>query len=252
MIPIGWVAGLWGLLAGGALVLGATVGYTIRLPRRVVAGVMAFGSGVLISALSFELLEPAYRQGGLGATMVGFAAGALAYSAANGILSRRGAKHRKRSDERQASEAAAGGSGAAIAVGALLDGIPESIAIGLTMLAGGGVSLVTVIAIFVSNIPEGLSSSAGMKTAGRSARFVFCIWIAIAGASGLAALAGYSLFGGLSPDLRALTTAVAAGGVLAMVIDTMVPEAFEGTHGWSGLIAAAGFLGTFALSMLET
>jgi hypothetical protein len=133
-------AGLWGLLSGGALVLGAAVGYAVPLPKRVVAGVMAFGAGVLISALSFELVLEAYKQAGAGPAAWGFGAGAVIYSVANWLVARLGAKHRKRSGAQQPSEDEAAGSGAGIALGALIDGIPESMAIGLTMLSGGAVS----------------------------------------------------------------------------------------------------------------
>jgi ZIP family zinc transporter len=251
-MPIWMQAGLWGLFAGGALVLGAAIGYRVRLSGRVIASIMAFGAGVLISALAFELMGEAYKQGGLGAAAFGFASGAVVYSAANWLLSLYGAKHRKRSGGLQPSENGAEGSGAAIAVGALLDGIPESIAIGLGMLAGTGVSMVTVTAIFISNIPEGLASSAGMKRSGRSAGFIFGLWLMIAFISGIAALAGYSVFDAFSLEVRAATTGVAAGAVLAMIVDTMIPEAFERTHNLAGLITSAGFLCAFALSMLET
>jgi len=248
-MPIWLQAGLWGLFAGGALVLGAAVGYGIKLPQKIIAGIMAFGSGVLISALSFELMEEAYHQAGLLPTAIGFFAGALTYSGANWLLCRQGARHRKRSSG-QPSHDDDGGSGTAIAVGALLDGIPESIAIGLTILAGGGVSVATVAAIFISNIPEGLSSSAGMKAAGRSASYVFGVWTVIALLSGLAALAGYSLFANLPAEVQAATTAVAAGAILSMLAETMIPEAFAGANDWAGLITCTGFICAFALSML--
>jgi ZIP family zinc transporter len=243
-------ATFWGFVSGGALVLGAAVGYFVRVPSRAVAGVMAFGSGVLISALSFELMMEAFQQAGLPATAGGFLSGALLYALANRLLAVWGAKHRKRSGSQQPTEDDQTGSGGAIAVGALLDGVPESIAIGLSILHGGAVSVATVAAIFLSNLPEGLSSSAGMRKAGRSAGYVFGVWTTIAVACGLSSLAGYVLFDGLSPSVVAGTTAVAAGAMLTMIVDTMIPEAFAETHDWAGLIAVLGFLTSFALSAL--
>jgi ZIP family zinc transporter len=240
-------AGLWGLLSGSALVVGALIGYFLPVPRRLIAAIMAFGAGVLISALSFELMDEAYRRGGLDATAIGFLGGAAVFTGANILLARAGAKHRKRSRGQPSSEEGGGG---AIALGALLDGVPESIVIGVSMLAGAGVSLVAVIAIFLSNIPEGLSSAAGMRAAGRSPLYVLSLWTGIALVSGLAALVGYTVFSGFSPDIVAATQAVAAGAILAMLADTMIPEAFEVAHDYAGLITVAGFLAAFGLSKL--
>lgn len=246
-MPIWLQAGLWGLIAGGALVLGALIAWFVRVPQRVVASVMAFGAGVLISALSFDLVDEAETTGGLMPTVVGFLAGAGVYVAANVVLARRGAAHRKRSGDQQPSEDESEGSGAAIAVGALLDGVPESVVLGLSLLGGGGVGIPVLAAIFISNLPEGLSSAAGMKRSGRSARYVFAVWVGIAVASGLAGALGVLLLDGAPPETIAVITALAAGAILAMVADTMIPEAFERAHLYSGLIATLGFIVAFAI-----
>ena len=246
-MPVWLEAGLWGLLAGGALVVGALIAWTVRVSQPVVASVMAFGAGVLISALSFDLVDEAETTGGLTPTIIGFLAGALVYVAANLELNRRGARHRKRSGDQQPSEEEQSGSGAAIAVGALLDGVPESVVLGLSLLGGNGVGLPVLAAIFISNLPEGLSSAAGMKRNGRSATYVFGVWSAIALASGLAGLLGCLLLQGAPDATIAAITAVAAGAILAMISDTMIPEAFEKAHLFAGLIATLGFITAFAI-----
>jgi zinc transporter, ZIP family len=247
-VPVWIEAGLWGLVAGGALVVGALIAWKVHVQARVVASVMAFGAGVLISALAFDLVDEAERSGGLTATVLGFLAGAVAYVLANVTLARRGARHRKRSGELQPSEDEQEGSGTAIAVGALLDGIPESVVLGLSLLGGQGVGVPVLAAIFISNLPEGLSSAAGMKRSGRSARYVFGVWIGVALASGVAGMLGCLLLQGAAPQAVAAITALAAGAILAMVADTMIPEAFERTHLYAGLIATLGFLTAFIIS----
>jgi ZIP family zinc transporter len=193
-------------------------------------------------------MEEAAATGGLTATATGFLAGAVVYVLANLALARRGARHRKRSGG-QPSEDEQAGSGAAIAVGALLDGVPESVVLGLSLLGGGAVSTSVLAAVFISNVPEGLSSAAGMKRSGRSARYVFGVWGGIAVISGMSALLGNLLLDGVSPQTEAVITAVAAGAILTMIADTMIPEAFERTHAWTGLITTLGFLVAFALTL---
>lgn len=214
---------------------------------------MAFGAGVLISALAFELMDEAWQRGGFAPVAGGFLGGAALYTVLNLLLAHHGARHRKRTgvEHRAQDKKQNPQNGMALALGALLDGIPESIVIGVSLLGGGAIGLVAVIAVFLSNIPEGLSSAAGMKAEGRSVGFVFLLWTGIALISGLSSLGGFVLFDGVAPAMVAAVQAVAAGAILAMIVDTMVPEAFEGTHDYAGLIAVLGFLVAFTLSKLS-
>jgi ZIP family zinc transporter len=239
-------AGFWGFVGGFALLLGAVVGLMTRTSQRVIGLVMAFGAGVLISALAFELTAEAYDRGGADAVAGGMALGAIGFFAGDWILDHRGGQHRKRSGGEQR-----GGSAMAIVLGALMDGIPESVAIGVSLLGGGGVGVPVVAAVFLSNVPESLSAATGLQKAGRSRGWILGLWLAVTAVSAIAAAVGYAVLGGASDNLIAGIQAFAAGAILTMLADTMMPEAFE--HGGSvvGLVTVVGFSTAFLLSTLE-
>jgi zinc transporter, ZIP family len=208
------------------------------------AVVMAFGAGVLLSSVAFELMDEAYRVGGIDAAAPGLLLGAAVFYLADREVNRRGGERRKNSGDRQ------GGSAAAIAIGALLDGIPESAAIGISLIEGGGVGIALVAAVFLSNVPEGLSSAAGMRRAGRSPAYVLGLWGAVTLASTLAALLGYLFLEGASGNLVAGIQSFAAGAILTMLASTMMPEAYEDGGPVVGIVTTAGFLLAFVLSRL--
>ena len=235
----------WGLVGGAALVLGAAIGLLARPSQRTIALVMAFGAGVLISALTFELTEEAFRRGGALAVAGGLSAGALAFFAADWLVDRRGGRDRKRSGGQQAA-----GSATAIVIGALMDGIPESAAIGLTLIEGGGVGAAVVAAVFLSNVPESISAARGLRLAGHRPGRIVALWVGVALISGLAAALGYGLLDSASPALVGAVEAFAAGAILTMLADTMMPEAFE--HGGSvvGLVTVGGFATAYLFSTI--
>ncbi len=244
-------AALWGLLAGSGLLIGAViaVGSRGRLSHRIVAAVMGFGGGVLIAVLSIELMESAFRSGGPLAATAGLLLGAATFSFCNWRLAKHGARHRNRCGDcvQQPSEAEHRGSGLAIAVGAVLDGIPESLVIGVSLLGGERFGPGLVAGFFLANLPQGLSSAAGMKRAGRSVWYILGVWTGIPLISGAAAAVGYLSLGALAPAALATIVAFAAGSVLAMLAESMIPEAFEDAQPFIGLITVVGFLAAFLM-----
>jgi len=242
------IAGLWGFVGGVALVVGAALALARRFSPRSIGLVMAFGAGVLISALAFELTKEAYDAAGAREVVIGLAAGALTFYAGDRFLDRIGGKHRKRSG---GSQNGPGEDTTGLVLGALLDGIPESAAIGITLVGGGPVGLAVVIAVFLSNIPEAMSAATGLRKAGHSPRWILTLWTGVAVASGLVAMLAYVLFGGADPAVLAVIQAFAAGAILTMLADTMMPEAFENGGKLVGLVTTTGFAAAFLLSQLQ-
>lgn len=239
------IAGFWGFVGGASLLIGAVIGLYAGASQRVISIVMAVGAGVLISSVAFELMEESYERGGFGASATGLLLGAVIYFVADWAVSRR-AKNRKRSQRQQD-----GGSGTAIAIGALMDGIPESAAIGISLLGGGSVSAAMVAAVFLSNVPEGLSAASGMKKGGHSTAYILGLWGAVVVISALAALFGYLFLAGASGAVVGAIQSFAAGAILTMLASTMMPEAYEEGGSVVGLVTTAGFLAAFVLSQLE-
>jgi ZIP family zinc transporter len=236
-------AAFWGFFAAGSLLLGAALALWRPWSRRTIGLVMAFGTGVLFSSVAFDLVEDALETGGGGPTTGGIALGAVAYFAGDMAVSRRGGADRKSAAGDGGSTATdEEGNPAAIVVGAVLDGIPESVAIGISLLEGGHIGGVFVAAVFMSNIPEALSASAGLAKQGRPARSIMRMWAVVVAASTLASVAGFALLDGTSVDTIAFLSAFAAGAVLTMLASTMAPEAAREGGPVSGLVTTGGFL----------
>ena len=239
------------MLAASGFVIGAlaAVAFDARLSHRIVAANLGFGGGVLIAVLSVDLMDSSFKDGGPTAAALGLLFGATVFSAINWRLARRGARHRNRCGAcvSQPSEIEHKGSGLAIALGVALDGVPESLVIGLSLLGGENVGPGLVAGFFLANVPQGLSSTAGMKKAGRSRRYIFSLWVGIVLSGGVAAAAGYLLLGTASSVIPAAILAFAAGGVLAMLAESMIPEAFADAQPFIGLITVVGFLLAFLI-----
>ena len=223
----------YGLLAASSLVVGAGLALARPWPPRAVGLVLAFGAGALISAVSFELAGEGLEVGSTGSVAVGLALGALTYFVLDGLISgrARGRKGRMQSED----------PGMSLALGALLDGIPEQLVLGLVLAAGEGVGVGLLVAIFVSNVPEGIGSAADMRHAGRSSRAILWLWVRVALVCTAATVAGFALADVTAGEVQAGIDGFAAGALLVMLVDSLIPEARKDGGRAAGLVTVIGF-----------
>ena len=238
---------LWALFAASSLIVGGALALWFRISERALGLIMAFGAGVLISAVAYELVAEAFdTAAGSGSLALGLAAGALTFFVGDACIDRMGGENRK-----SMTRAPEAGSALAIVLGIVLDGVPESAVIGLGLLSGEGVSVAVIAAVFLSNLPEAIAATTGLARGGWASRNIIGLWVLVTAVSGLASLLGYALFDSAGPSGLAFVLAFAAGAILTMLADTMMPEAFQHGGKLVGLLTTLGFGLAFALSMLD-
>jgi zinc transporter, ZIP family len=233
----------WGAFAASSLLIGALIALYFRISVRDVGLIMAFGSGVLISAVSFELIQESFELAGGGGTVVfGLLSGCLVFFVGNELINRAGGKNRVSPTGEQAS-----GGGLGIVLGSVLDGVPESLVIGLTLVHGGSLGVAYISAVFLSNLPEGLSATRGLIDSGWQRSKVLGLWAIVVAVSALASLIGYVLLKSAGDDVVAFVQTFAAGAILTMLATTMMPEAFDHGGDYVGIATTLGFAAAYAL-----
>jgi zinc transporter, ZIP family len=235
-------AAMWGAIASFSLLAGSVTGLFLSIPKRIIAYFMALGTGILIGASSFELLIESVNKSGMLTTAIAFLAGACLFTIIEIFLYQKGGSNRKRSHKNPE-----GHSGLAIFVGTLMDAIPESMIIGLSLLYTHKVDLLFLIAIFISNFPESLSSTVGLKKDQYSNKKILTLWSSVIIISAISSSVGYLFLENASPTMLSSIQSFGAGGLIAMVCSTMLPEAFEQGGPTVGFVACVGLI--FSLSM---
>ncbi len=230
-----WQAALWGAIAGSSVFIGALLGIKFEIKRQVTGYIMAIGTGVLIGAASFELLTESVKNGGLLITAVSFLVGAIIFTVINFAIAYRGGHERKKAVKGQ-------NNGLAIFIGTIMDAIPESLIIGSSLAKDNHISWLLVVAVFISNLPEGLSSSVGLKKGGYSSKQILLLWIIVVILALMSSLVGYIFLNNTSAQFIAIISALAAGAIVAMVSATMMPEAYENSGPLVGLLTACGLI----------
>jgi ZIP family zinc transporter len=236
----------WGSLAAASLLLGVGLAFARHWPPSQVGLVLSFGAGALISAVSFELAGEAIAIGDAGVAGIGLALGALTYFVADGLIASRTASGRG-VPGRQGGSAA----GPALALGAFLDGVPEQLVLGIGIATGEGVSVALLAAIFVSNVPEAIGSAKAMESSGAARGTILRLWLAVAAVCVLASVVGFAIADIASSNLQAAIQGFAAGAVLVMLIDSMIPEAVRTFGRTAGLVTTLGFAFATGLSSLS-
>jgi zinc transporter, ZIP family len=226
----------WGLLAASSLIIGAALGVLRNWNQRVVGLVLGFGAGALVASISFELAEQGFRVGGAIPVALGLTAGAVTFYFADMGVNRLGGRARQ-------------AAGSSLALGALLDGVPEQAVLGIGIATGPGVSLALLVAIFVSNLPESIGSASDMRTAGHSRKSILLLWAAVTAFCALASVGGFGLQELAGKELQGGINGFAAGALLVMLVGSMIPEASEKAKDQAGLAAVLGFAVAAGLSL---
>jgi zinc transporter, ZIP family len=238
---------LWGFLATISLTLGGLIGVLFKIGKRTLGLIMAFGAGVLLSAVSYELIfEAVKRSIGSGATLWGYLAGALVFFLTDMLISRVGAQGRKDiSGELKPNFAMP------IVLATILDGIPEAAVIGMGLLGGGKVSIALLVAVFISNLPEAIAGTSGMLAGGWSRKRILMLWLIISIVCAFASLAGFGLLINAGHFTISFIQAFAAGAILMMLTNTMIPEAYDHGGKLAGVFTVLGFGVAICMALLE-
>jgi ZIP family zinc transporter len=239
---------LWGALATASLVIGGLIATNLTLSRRTLGILMAFGAGTLISAVSYELVFEAVKLArGSGFPGFGFATGAFTFYGCDQLIAKLGAGQRP---GRRAPEPSSLAIPMVLAI--ILDGIPESVVIGLGVLETRSVSLAMLVSVFISNLPEAIAGTVGMRSSGWSRRSILSLWLGIASVCALASAVGYAVFRGIPSQWLAFTQAFAGGAILMMLANSMIPESYERGGKLAGVFTVVGFLLSVALVIAES
>jgi ZIP family zinc transporter len=237
----------WGLVGGSSLVIGGVVALRVAITRRLLGLIMAFGAGVLISAVAYELIQEAFEtSAGDGGIAVGLLAGSAVFFAAELVIDRMGGGEQTTPSGGHAAQA-----GRALVLGIILDGIPESLVLGLTVLEAGTVSVAFLVAVFLANLPEAIAATTALSRAGRNGARIVRFWVLVALGFGVTSLAGYVVLDTASPRTVAIVLAFAGGAVLTMLANTMMPEALHYGGKLAGFMTTLGFALAFAISSLQ-
>jgi ZIP family zinc transporter len=236
-------AAFWGLITGSSLLVGAAVALVVRPGHRAVGLTMAFGAGALIAAVAYELVLEGFETSAKGAA-IGFVAGAVAFYVGDVLVDRRGGGGRKS----MKSESGLAGSATAIVLGTVLDGVPESFVLGASLQAEGVIPVAVVVGVFVSNVPESLSATTGLREAGWASSRLIGMWSAVVAVSVAFAAFGWWALDSMGAATGAVALGFAGGALLVMLADTLVPEAFELGGREAGPLTALGFALGFSLS----
>lgn len=239
---------VFGAVSGLALLFGAATGLIFKLNQKIIARFMAFGAGVLVCALTFGLMEEAFGHGGFDAIIIGFLLGGVVFILGDYVLHLKGGRRHKR---HQLVEAHKDSNGKVITMGALLDGIPESVALGIALFTGGGTGILMLVAIVLSNFPEGISSVDGLKKEGFTNAGIYKIWAVVALLALIFTVLSFVFLHDIDPNMIGIIEAFAAGAILAMLADSMMPEAFDEGGFSIGMLTVLGFLTAFVVSKLS-